>query len=290
MAEMRFAFAGTDFLGDVFRTLVEAGWRPLKLFSRPCNGVHEANDAVLARAHALKLPIQLSRIQPADLAALQGMGCDAIVVAGYPWLVKGWRSAIPYGVNVHPSPLPIGRGPYPLFRALLDGCTEWGVTAHVLDDAFDTGAIIARELFPLAKDDTHDTLLSRCQMACKRLARHLAADLPRLWSQARLQSDGSYWPYVTDAERTIDWSRNVADVMRVVRAFGSMEAIARLGNDPVFVYAASGWVEPHAHQPGLIVHSHGRHRVIAVRDGYVQLSGWSPVSLTDVRKLGRFPR
>ena len=31
---MRFAFAGIDFLGDVFLTLLDRGWTPVKLFTR----------------------------------------------------------------------------------------------------------------------------------------------------------------------------------------------------------------------------------------------------------------
>lgn len=284
---MRFAYAGIDFLGDVFDTLVEAGWQPVKLFTRRCDGIFDTNDVVIARAHALGLPIQLSRIQPADFATLHAMNCDALIVAGYPWLMKGWRSAVPYGLNVHPSPLPIGRGPYPLFRALLEDVENWGVTAHVLDDSFDTGAIIAQELFPVSAIETHDTLLLRCQVACKRLARRLARDLPRLWSEAQPQSGGVYWSRTTPRERTIDWSRNVADVMRVVRSFGSLEVIAQLGNQQVFIYGANGWTEPHRHQPGVVVHSYRRHRVVAVRDGYILVSGWSPISLPAARSSGR---
>ena len=40
---MRFAFAGIDFLGDVFETLLARGWEPVKLFSRPCDGIYDFN-------------------------------------------------------------------------------------------------------------------------------------------------------------------------------------------------------------------------------------------------------
>ena len=121
---MRFAFAGIDFLGDVFHTLIEQGWEPVKLFTRPCDNVYDFNDVTVARARSLRLPIQMSRIRPADLTGLKAMGCDALVVAGYPWLVKGWEGYLPYAVNFHPSPLPEGRGPYPLFQAILDRRTN----------------------------------------------------------------------------------------------------------------------------------------------------------------------
>lgn len=273
---MRFAFAGIDFLGDVFETLLERGWEPVKLFSRPCDSLYDFNEVTVARARGLKLPVQLSRINPADLAELRSNGCQALVVAGYPWLVKGWERYLPYGLNFHPSPLPIGRGPYPLFQAILEGWTEWGVTAHALEPSFDTGAIVAQKRFPLASDETHDTLLVKCQMAAKDLAAGLAGDLPRLWTEARPQGPGSYWPRVTQAHRTVDWSGSVEDVLRTIRAFGSIEAFAQVNSRYVHVWSAAGWREPHSHRPGTLVHRHRTQLVVAARDGLVQLMGWSP--------------
>ena len=56
---MKFAFAGIDFLGGVFSALVEAGWRPIQLFTRPCDGVYDFNEAVVAGARRHRIPMQL---------------------------------------------------------------------------------------------------------------------------------------------------------------------------------------------------------------------------------------
>jgi methionyl-tRNA formyltransferase len=284
---MRFAFAGIDFLGDVFQTLVDKGWEPVKLFTRPCDNVYDFNDVVVGRARGLRLPIQLSRIRPRDLAALNDMGCDALVVAGYPWLIKEWEEHLPYALNVHPSPLPEGRGPYPLFGAILHGAATWGVSIHKLAPTFDTGPVVAQTLFPLSPDETHDTLLAKCQMTAKDLAASRASDLPRSWSHAVPQGNGSYWPRITDRQRTIDWTRDVAEVLRTVRAFGSIEAMAHVGGKRLFVWEAAGWQEEHPHAPGTLVHKHRRHLVIAARDGFVQLTGWSALAPENARETGR---
>lgn len=273
---MRFAFAGIDFLGDVFDTLVAAGWEPLKLFSRPCDGIYDFNDVTLARARSLRLPVQTSRILPADLAGLKKLGCEALVVAGYPWLITGWERHVPFAVNFHPSPLPVGRGPYPLFQAILNGLPEWGMTAHRLEPAFDTGAIVTQRRFPLSGVETHDTLLAKCQMAAKEIARDLADDLPRLYTEAVPQGPGSYWPRVSQAQRTVEWSGRVRDVLRTIRAFGSIEAFAQIDSRYVYLWEASGWEEPHRYRPGTLIHKHRRHMVVAAGDGFVQVTGWSP--------------
>ncbi|NIX76573.1 methionyl-tRNA formyltransferase [Microvirga terricola] len=282
---MRFAFAGIDFLGDVFETLLDRGWEPVKLFSRPCDGIYDFNDATLARARALKVPVQLSRIQPADLASLKSARCEALIVAGYPWLIKGWERYLPFAVNFHPSPLPLGRGPYPLFQAILDAVPEWGVTVHLLDPTFDTGPIVAQELFPLSPVETHDTLLAKCQMAAKRAANALANDLPSLWTQAMPQGPGTYWPRMTQPQRTLDWWRDVSDILRTVRAFGSIETFAQVNSRYIYVWEASGWQEAHSYRPGTLVHRHRKHLLVAARDGFVQLTGWSPYAPQGPRTL-----
>jgi methionyl-tRNA formyltransferase len=284
---MRFAFAGIDFLGDVFLTLLERGWTPVKLFTRPCDKVYDFNETVVGRARSLNIPIQLSRIRAADLASLPSLRCEALIVAGYPWLVTGWEAHLPYALNIHPSPLPVGRGPYPLFQAILSGATEWGITAHKLAPSFDTGAIVAQERFPVAPDETHDSLLAKCQMGGKRLAAALASQLPDLWETAQPQGEGSYWPRVAEGQRTLDWTKTVAEVLRTIRAFGSIEAIAPLDTTRIYVRGATGWTEPHGFKPGTLVHSHRRHLLLAVRDGFVQLTAWSPVPLEQARDFGR---
>lgn len=273
---MRFAFAGIDFLGDVFETFLARGWEPVKLFSRPCDSIYDFNDVTLSRARSLRLAVQMSRILPADLAGLKAMGCEALVVAGYPWLITGWERHIPYAVNFHPSPLPLGRGPYPLFQAILDGLSEWGMTAHTLEPSFDTGAIVAQKRFSLSDAESHDTLLSKCQMAAKDVAAEIASDLPGLWAEARPQGPGTYWPRVTQAQRTVSWNSDVQHVLRTIRAFGSIEAFAQIESRYVYVWEASGWEEPHRYRPGTLVHRHRKHMVVAVRDGFVQIDGWSP--------------
>lgn len=288
---MKFAFAGIDFLGGVFEALAGAGWTPIKLFTRPCDGLYDHNEAVVARARTHRIPMQISRLKESDLAALaevHGTGWS-LVVAGYPWLIRGWRGHAAYGINFHPSPLPMGRGPYPLFKAIADAQAEWGVTAHVLaEDGFDTGDILAQERFALSPLESHETLLAKCQMAAQRIAAGpLARTLPDLWRGATPQGAGSYWQRVTDADRTLDFRAEVEPILRRVRAFGTIETLARVGDTRVFVAQAEGWREAHRHTPGTIVHRYRRHIVIAARDGYIQINRWSPVPASEAGHLGR---
>jgi len=57
----------------------------------------------------------------------------------------------PLGIlNVHPSLLPAGRGPEPVFWTLRRGEPVTGVTVHRMDAGFDTGPIVAQAQMPVA--------------------------------------------------------------------------------------------------------------------------------------------
>ena len=61
-------------------------------------------------------------------------------------------------LNFHPAPLPDWRGLGGYNVAVLEGLTEWGVSAHFVDEAFDTGDLVRVRRFPIDPDT--DTALS----------------------------------------------------------------------------------------------------------------------------------
>ncbi len=283
---MRFAFAGFDRWLGVFDAFVAAGWTPIRVFTIPVDGREDFNHATVAAAARHGAPVQLSRIESDDLRALHERDCDTLVVAGYGWKVPDWTSYLSRAINFHPSPLPEGRGPYPLFQALLDARPEWGISCHRLSSEFDQGAVLGKETFPLSQDTCQEVLQLRLQMRAKVLAAHVARNLPRLWNESREQETGSYWPRIDDTARTLNFERSVDDIMRIVRACGLHECIAPLQGSAVYVKRAVAWKESHAYRPGDIVHEHQRWTVIAALDGFVGLIEWSPLTAALRERMG----
>lgn len=78
--------------------------------------------------------------------AIRDAAAEVGVAVCFPWrLGRAAREAPPLGVlNVHPSLLPAGRGPEPVFWTLRRGERETGVTVHVMDAGLDTGPIVAQ--------------------------------------------------------------------------------------------------------------------------------------------------
>ncbi|HUN93505.1 MAG TPA: formyltransferase family protein [Burkholderiaceae bacterium] len=287
---MRFALAAADRHRGVFEAFVGAGWTPVKLYSTPTDERVDFNRALVARAMGLGLPVQLSPIVEEDLADLGRRGCDALVVAGYNWRIGAWHPHLRFAINFHPSPLPVGRGPYPAVRAILDQHATWGVSCHRIEHAFDAGPVLATSRFPLAPDECHESLDLKIQLAVDRLAGEVARDFERAWNDAVPQDPfaASYWKRWSESDRTLDFGRTVAEILRQVRAFGLLETQATINGSVVHVRRAVGWTDAPRAAPGTVVHvGSPRTLVVAAADGYVGLVEWSSIELGAADRIGR---
>jgi methionyl-tRNA formyltransferase len=125
-------------------------------------------------------------------------------------------------VNIHPSLLPLYRGPSPVVTAILDGRTEVGVTVMLLDEGMDTGPILAQ---------SSPTALSGTEKGAElqdRLFKEGALMLPAVLEGLQ---DGSIAPQPQDnslatvtgllerSDGEIDWSASATNIDRMMRAY-----------------------------------------------------------------------
>jgi len=269
---MRFAIAAASdrYLG-VFESFVQAGWKPVKLFTVGAEDKFDEQRSVIACAEKNGAAVQSTRMTESDIRALRDLGCEALVVAGYLWKIPEWNASLKYAVNFHPSPLPRGRGAYPAVRAILEKWDHWAVTCHKLAAEFDSGDILAAEKFPLAPDECHERLDLKIQMASRKLAARVAGQFTALWDKATPQQGGDYWKKPELWERVIDFSKPVEDILRHIRAYGSNVSFAKLDGKWFGITRAAGWPEAHQYKPGSVVHVYNRSIVVAAADGYVGL-------------------
>lgn len=102
------------------------------------------------------------------LVTLESADVDLIALAGYlrlvpPAVVRRYRNRI---LNIHPALLPAfgGKGMFGVrvHRAVLDaGAKISGATVHLVDEEYDTGAIIAQWPVPVLPGDTPEALAAR---------------------------------------------------------------------------------------------------------------------------------
>lgn len=122
-------------------------------------------------------------------------------------------------VNVHPSFLPKYRGPNPYLQTILHGETKSGITFHLMDDEFDTGAILAQKQIDILPNDTSKELKNRtvyqarlmCAEVLKKLEYGLVIPIP--------QQRGSYYSNITDEDKMLDFkSESAEQIHRRIRA------------------------------------------------------------------------
>ncbi len=165
-------------------------------------------------------------------SSLAGLDADLIVVACFPWRLPSSALALPSiaSANVHPSLLPDGRGPEPIFWAFRRDLDATGVTLHVLDDGFDTGPIIAQRSIAIASDATMITL--ERTLACMG-ADMLSDVLSRPFHDfaIRPQPQGDWrsapFPETEDLIVTTSWSARAAArfINAVSPVYGSIEVL-----------------------------------------------------------------
>jgi len=272
---MRFAITLTDRFKVLLDLALQAGWQPLKIFTSPLDGQIHDNRQVIEQAARLGIPVQLSPMTEADLAALAAQGCDVLLLGSYDWKVPNWRPYLAHAVNFHPSPLPEARGPYPLVRAILEQRSHWGVSCHVVEQDFDSGALLDQHTFAMSPDETLHTLEWKCHLALEQVGRRVIQQFASQWQQAQPQAAGSYWPRWSEAERTLDLSGPLADIQRQLRAFGDINCLAMANGVSFIVHRAHGWLEVHGFKPGTLVRSVDMSMLLAVQDGFLAVSEWS---------------
>jgi methionyl-tRNA formyltransferase len=124
--------------------LFEAGFPiPAVILARP---VGTPLGEIQRVAAAAGIPVVWVKSAAEATETIQRIAPEVAVVACFPWrLPRAALETPPLGIlNVHPSLLPAGRGPEPVFWTLRRGERMTGVTVHRMDAGFDTGPIVAQ--------------------------------------------------------------------------------------------------------------------------------------------------
>lgn len=130
-------------------------------------------------AAAAGVPVVWARAASAVGDVLRAHAPEVATAACFPWrLPRAARQVPPLGIlNIHPSLLPRGRGPEPVFWTLRRGERVTGATVHRMDAGFDTGPIVAQAEMPVPHDVRAPDLENQLMMMGARL---LLAALPAL--------------------------------------------------------------------------------------------------------------
>jgi methionyl-tRNA formyltransferase len=178
--------------------------------------------------------------------------------------------------GVHPSLLPRHRGPDPYFWAIDAGDEETGVTAHELEDEYDTGALLGTKRLGIDPSWNAWTLAKRLDRPSLALLREITAayargERPRAIPQD--ESRATEAPAPTDEELELRWTDDAAAVVRRVRAASPWPgAFTEIAGEVVTLTRARATSDvPRAIGPGEAVVRPDGIAVVRARDAGVEL-------------------
>jgi methionyl-tRNA formyltransferase len=157
--------------------------------------------------------------------------------------------------NIHPSLLPLYRGPTPLQAALLHRDTETGVTIQRIALGIDKGAIVMQEGLALSGRETTPELEGR---AAKLAAEMLVALLKKLLHgealNERVQEEeaATYCSLIKKEDGLIDWSKTALELDALIRAYNPWPlCLTRHGERDLYILEAAPLPSPHSEAPTL---------------------------------------
>lgn len=227
---MRIIYLGTPaFAIAPLHALVNAGYEVVAVITQPDKPAGRNRlltpppVKVAAQELGLEVLQPFNLRDPAVLEHITSLQPDVGVVAAYGEILRKAMLRIPplgY-LNIHPSLLPLYRGPAPVAGAILAGDSQTGVTIMKLDAGMDSGPILGQVTVPLPHDARTPAIT---EMLFQRGA-EIVSDLLRQYA------DGTIEPQPQDDSRAvitrmlskgdglIDWTAPASVIERRVRAY-----------------------------------------------------------------------
>lgn len=236
--------------------------------------------ATAAPVHPVLVTSNLRATAPLIAAAQP----DLLLSASFPHRIPASVTAIPrYGAyNLHPAPLPRGRGPNPL-RLIYEGARTTGITLHQISPRLDAGAIFSRREVPLPEAVTAEGILTIWDRLCEEaldegVARALAGEpgTPQDETQA------SYAALFTPEECWLPWDRPL-HLLRNQAVALMDSAYAWLDGEPITIHSLDPDLDPTAAPdvpPGTVLQRSDHDARVRVLDGVARVT-YSPYSNGD---------
>ena len=157
------------------------------------------------------------------LDQLTSISCEAWLVFAYGKIMPEWFLDLfsKKVINIHPSLLPLYRGPSPLQAPLLNGDTYTGVSLMLMDKYMDHGHLLAQEEIPLNQQTTlpqleHQVLAISQTLTKKTLPLYLEGKITPI---PQKDDQATYTSLITKQDGEINWLHSAYDIWNQYRAY-----------------------------------------------------------------------
>jgi methionyl-tRNA formyltransferase len=156
---------------------------------------------------------------------------------------------------VHPSLLPLYRGPAPINWALRKGDKKTGVTIFKMDEGLDTGDIILQKTVPVSDNDNASTLREKLAEEGARLLIEALNMLKKgEWVTApQNKTDSLFAAKFSKEDGRIDWNDSAVNIYNKIRAmFGWPSAYTFHGGKMIKILDAEIFLSAAENKPSTI--------------------------------------
>jgi methionyl-tRNA formyltransferase len=284
---MRILFMGSpSFAVHPLKALARHGYEIVAVVTQPDRpaGRQRAMQAPPVKEAALALAVPVIQPptlrDPAVVAQLAAFAPDVGVVAAYGEILRKAVLALPplgY-LNIHPSLLPLYRGPTPVAAAILAGDSETGVSLMKLDAGMDSGPLLAQVVVPLPADAragalTDDLFALGADLLVRTLplyAEGVVLPQPQEASQATLTR------LLKKEDGLIDWALPALVIERMTRAYDPWPgAYAQWRGQPLRIISAAVEMDEVGLTAGTLLRRNGR-PFVATGSGLLELREVQP--------------
>lgn len=285
-------FMGTpDFSAPILRMLYEEGYSIVGVVTQPDRPVGRKRVLTPPPVKAEALRLGLPVIQPeklrgsAELEEIKALAPDLIVTAAFGQILPKELLDVPRlgCINVHASLLPAYRGGAPIHQAVMDGCTETGVTIMYMVQKLDAGDIISQATEPILPTDDTGIMFEKLSRTGEIL---LKETLPSILegTNARIPQDEELVTFARNISREqerIDWTRPGVDIHNQVRGLSPWPtAYTTFGDENVKIWKTEAIATEEEGKPGEIIELTKEH--ILVKSG-----DQTAVAITELQPSGK---
>lgn len=185
-------------------------------------GIPEVRPVI--REAVVEAGFEIEKVITGPLSELGGHKASLAVLAAYGRIIpQSVLDQFPLGIiNVHPSLLPLYRGPTPIEQAILDGASQTGVSIMRLTAGMDEGPIYKQKTVHLTERESKTELTERLQRLGADLLLEVLPGIAEGTLKPRQQphlNRASYCIKLTKQDGIIDWTKPAEVIEREIRAF-----------------------------------------------------------------------
>jgi methionyl-tRNA formyltransferase len=274
---------GVTTTAPTLQSLINAGYHVAAVVSNYTTGTsrnsRELEIASIAEAHDIPVLLPKKVIEIKD--QLAEYGAEVAVLAAYGQIVpESILELFPKGIlNIHPSLLPLHRGPTPIENAILEGARQTGVSIMKLVKAMDAGPVATQESLGINGTETKQEL---ADMLLEKGAKLLINALPQVLDNTikftpQDEARATYDPLISKSDGELDWNKSAETLEREIRAYQEWpKSRTNLAGTEVVITKAHTAAPQDASEAGSVYITKDKHIAVHCANGVLIIEALKP--------------